>query len=447
MCIRDSINAEYGEPNAAHMHTHTHLPLLTALLLLCLAALCPATLQLSDWMGQAMPVIGEQSLLDLSLPGTHDTFTYDLSRTMSDGGIDGGDAWAEILHDLTAAGIVPDLVTDFVRANAQTQSLTITEQLDNGIRFLDFRNMYEHTSKQWYDLHMLQTNTASLEYLKQIRAWMDAHPSEVLVMWMSKHGSQCATGDDQYPDVTQEQKTAYWQSIEAVFAGVLMDSSKSSPATTPLKQLVSSSQRMLIYAGDYESFTSSSRFALDSCLIENQLGPSNPVRSLKFWRNKTKHGVQAKAAWKKKGKFWLMSGAQDQGGSLSPEVAMHFAICTETKKYEHRQDCANALEIPNVTAFCPEALLGFNQLANYYRQEQLHDILDPSCQHCDLPNAMYIDAVDHGGTIRTGLQLLSADPSAPVCDMFEWTHCSFKNDGCPAGYLSLIHISEPTRPY
>ena len=28
---------------------------------------------------------------------------------------------------------------------------------------------------------------------------MDEHPSELLVLWMSKHGSECNTGQDQYP--------------------------------------------------------------------------------------------------------------------------------------------------------------------------------------------------------------------------------------------------------
>lgn len=40
---------------------------------------------LSNWMGSLMPVIGNLSLLDISLPGTHDSMTFDLSTTVSDG--------------------------------------------------------------------------------------------------------------------------------------------------------------------------------------------------------------------------------------------------------------------------------------------------------------------------------------------------------------------------
>jgi hypothetical protein len=56
---------------------------------------------LSDWMGRAMPVLGSSPLLALSLPGTHDTLTYDLSTTVSEGGIDELYKLAELLHNKT----------------------------------------------------------------------------------------------------------------------------------------------------------------------------------------------------------------------------------------------------------------------------------------------------------------------------------------------------------
>ena len=34
---------------------------------------------------------------------------------------------------------------------------------------MDFRIMYEHDSKDWYGLHMLQTNAKALSYLQQVR--------------------------------------------------------------------------------------------------------------------------------------------------------------------------------------------------------------------------------------------------------------------------------------
>jgi hypothetical protein len=56
---------------------------------------------LSNWMGNTMSVLGNLALLDLSLPGTHDTMTYDLSDIVSDGGIDDHDELAKILHEFS----------------------------------------------------------------------------------------------------------------------------------------------------------------------------------------------------------------------------------------------------------------------------------------------------------------------------------------------------------
>ena len=47
---------------------------------------------------------------------------------------DTGAKMAQILHDLTKLGVVPSLITEYTRQNAQTQALNVTTQLDNGIR-------------------------------------------------------------------------------------------------------------------------------------------------------------------------------------------------------------------------------------------------------------------------------------------------------------------------
>merc|ERR1711977_300224 len=102
-------------------------------------------------MHHLMPVIGNATIFDLSLPGTHDTLTYDLSTQTSDGGDDGHDILSKILHDIPWA--VPG---SFIRRFGVTQGLDVVDQLENGMRFLDLRIMY--TSDDWYGLHFLQTN-------------------------------------------------------------------------------------------------------------------------------------------------------------------------------------------------------------------------------------------------------------------------------------------------
>jgi hypothetical protein len=94
-------------------------------------------------------VIGNLTLLDLSLPGTHDSLTYDLSTTISDGGIDDYPELSKVLHLFSGSvDVIPGQIEDFIRQQARTQGMTITEQLDNGVRFVDFRTMKE--KDDWY---------------------------------------------------------------------------------------------------------------------------------------------------------------------------------------------------------------------------------------------------------------------------------------------------------
>ena len=123
---------------------------------------------------------------------------YDLSTRISDGANDLPPAIAWVLHELgPILGIAK--VGQYIRSQAQTQRLDITAQLDNGLRFVDFRTMYtagpdsgsfgEH---DWYGLHLVQTNNKSMGYLTQIRDWLLAHPAEVVAIWISRHGNVCA---------------------------------------------------------------------------------------------------------------------------------------------------------------------------------------------------------------------------------------------------------------
>ncbi len=56
-------------------------------------------MDLSNWMRDLLPVIGNATVLDLSLPGAHDLLTFDLSTSVSDGAEDIPDWLSDILHD------------------------------------------------------------------------------------------------------------------------------------------------------------------------------------------------------------------------------------------------------------------------------------------------------------------------------------------------------------
>jgi hypothetical protein len=380
---------------------------------------------LPDWMGNVMPIIGGSTLLDISLPGTHDTLTYDLSTTVSEGGIDEMYKLAEFLHNYTSS--VPDVIEDFIRSGAQTQDLTITEQLDAGIRFLDVRMMLEYsdTPAVWYSLHMMQSKDTSLKYFRDIRSWMDAHPSEVVVMWLSKHGNNCATGNDQYPYVTVEQKQAFWAEILDVFAGVAVDFRDTRLNETSIATMVERNHRAVFYVADYVQMTGYSAdmsasttpyYALDSCMIDNELGNPDGVAMVQHQRDLYAAANARKKEDKKEQRFYLASFAG--GMEYVYATLLKFGKLDKLPKSdaELTAECAAEFNVPGMN-WCPETLLDGSQLTNYYSQVAMDELITQMLEGntaSGLPHAIYINAIGSiDGTIRTGTEVLWGKNRSP----------------------------------
>ena len=383
---------------------------------------------LSNWMGKLSGSGGfdKLTLLDLSFPGTHDTLTYDLSTETSDGGVDNHDKFAAMMHKFHS--VVPEVLGDFIRQQAQTQGLNVQEQLDNGVRFLDLRTMFEYSDKirhpDWYSLHFLQSNQKMMVYLTTIRDWLVKHPTEVVVLWLSKHGSACAKGADQYPNTSIQEKQAFWAQIEKLFDGMLLSgNNKSLPpvsvSETPVSQLIARNARAIFYVTDYVEMTNSSPEALDGCLIDNRLGPSvvNEPAAVSWEENLFKNATLTKFYNKREKKFLLMSMAtgvpgavvaaqgdirlvhhgDEDAGSIGEKVAI--------------KECTKAFKIPDFKGWCPPTLLDISMLENYYKQLTLDEAYNNRMRGWAFPNAIYLNGVDMGGTIRTGMQVMWADDS------------------------------------
>lgn len=363
---------------------------------------------LSNWMKELFPIIKNLTLLDLSLPGTHDTLTHDLSTTVSEGGMDDALVLAEILHNYTT--IVPNGIEDFIRQQAQTQDMDVFQQLDAGIRFFDFRMMMEYTdsAEPWYSLHMVQSMDLASVYYQQIRQWMDAHPSEIVVLWVSKHGNTCATGEDQYPNVSPNQKQAYWKTITDIFDGVLTDFTVTKINETSINTMLERNHRIVLYMSDYSEMTADSPYALDGCLVDNDCsdpGAFHTGEAVPAQRELYAKASARKSEDKKEQKFYLVSLAS--GGTVEQIVAsaiLNFVPPSDNRDLsEVVKKCADNFNIPNMT-WCPETLLDIAQLESYYNQIAMDEILI----HDDwtLPNGIYLNGLDRDGTIRTGTQVL-----------------------------------------
>ena len=265
--------------------------------------------ELAFWMETTFPVIGNMSLLDLSLPGTHDSLTYDLSLVTSDGGIDDHNLFAELMHNYSF--LIPNGIEDFIRQQAMTQGLNITGQLDAGVRFIDLRIM-EETTEIWRSLHFLQSHQTALNYLSQIKDWLVGHPKEIVVVWLSKHGSECKTGTDQYPNVSVEAKQRFWSEIVSLFNEMITDFSITKINETSIESMITRNHRLVVYAADWEEFTGGTnglgKYALDSCLVDNQLGPSvTDIQSSQQWMTDSfQNADERKKEDKKNQKLYLM---------------------------------------------------------------------------------------------------------------------------------------------
>ena len=94
---------------------------------------------------------------------------------------------------------------------------------------------YSDQDPEWFSLHMLQSYNTALDYFKEIQHWLLSHESEIVVIWVSKHGSQCAVGNDQFPNVTVTDKQQFWSDIMGVFGELLCDFSTTKINETSIK--------------------------------------------------------------------------------------------------------------------------------------------------------------------------------------------------------------------
>lgn len=327
--------------------------------------------------------------------------TYDLSDTLSDGYEGMGPVISGILHAVT-----PLAGGRFIRQQGQTQGISVTDMLNGGIRFIDFRMMYTQGpgraigEKDWYCLHGCESQRKATEYLKQIRSWLDEHPKELVVIWASRHGNPTMCGTDQYPGTTPAERQVFFHQVKEIFGGLLFNSAQRLNETS-LAALQQANQRLLWFATDYVESTSSSDVALDAKRIDNRLVNSG-------------HGVGAMQFFRQGGAEMRKSRANDQfllvslaGGSPKSAVEDAAKITFLPDVFgshdKWAKDCAKSSEIPNMTS-CPETLMDWGLLANYYNQKVLDLIYSEGFSNfnTDFPNAIYLDAVDLGGLIRTG---------------------------------------------
>lgn len=239
-------------------------------------------------------------------------------------------------------------------------------------------------------------DVTALTYLREIREWMDAHPQELVIMWISRHGNTC---NDTFGTTPVEAQEELFSNVTSLFEGLLFDTSKQALNESVVGDLVASNQRLVVFVSAYSNFTSGSPLAVDACHIDNNLsgggGPGNLDELVAQFQNGTHRVGLDQAA----NRFLL----QNIEGSVRQiqDVAL-ITFVPEIDKLKNEQACAASYGIPNMTTWCPSYLQASSQLFNYYTQVSLETATQ---YNFTMPNAIYLDAVDYGGLIRTGTEL------------------------------------------
>ena len=361
---------------------------------------------LGDWMSNLMAIssFAEAPLSSITLPGTHDSLSYDLSLTVSADGIDDQERISEWLRKLSL--IHPNEIEEFMRLQAVTQKLDIVQQLDNGIRFIDVRIALENRDiddkkSEWYSIHCMQSNHQVRVYLQLIRDWMDKHPQEIVVIHLSRHGDVEADGEHAYPNTPIEEKQRFWRNYLNIFGEMLFDTSISDYRTTPMAQLLEVNHRLVTFATDYEEFTSSSRYAYDAKIIQNEYNADcfdekDVIQKQRdyFFSEKKPNNQQ----------WFSLKGMNTSVNDWQVKSALRQRFLP----IDLFDSCAKEVNIPG-NKMCPRSVLDIAQLTNYYSQIPLEEAYKAHLndkQEVNFPQAFYLDGIEYGGTLRTGTTTL-----------------------------------------
>jgi len=212
----------------------------------------------------------------------------------------------------------------------------------------------------------------------------------------------------------------FWTKVESLFEGLMLSGSSSALGKgkvyarvneTSLVNLVKRNSRAIFYVSDYEEMTGSSEEVLDGCKIDNRLGPSVDAEedAMKWEQSVFMTSASQKQMGAKDQRFLLMSLATGVP-SAQAEVAagirfLHRGGQRSVVDQFAVRKCTKAFNIPKFQAWCPPTLLDVAALENYYKQITIDQVLSHRELGWSFPNAIYINGVDAGGTIRTGTQV------------------------------------------
>ncbi len=193
----------------------------------------PSFLDMSRWMEQLADTIQDRPLTGIFLPGSHDSATYKLEHKFGK-----NQDITSKLNSLRYA-LVGFGVTKVAQTWSQAQNRSISQQLEDGVRYLDLRFIYRDSKKQFYTVHGLYGPSLE-DVLGQINQFLQHHPQEIIVIQV---------GDLRYMPHGDQDHHSLFAKFKEAFGDRLI--SKSDGLDLPIKALWSQGRQVvLIYKKD-----------------------------------------------------------------------------------------------------------------------------------------------------------------------------------------------------
>mmetsp|Transcript_13756 Transcript_13756/g.25949 ORF Transcript_13756/g.25949 Transcript_13756/m.25949 type:complete len:330 (+) Transcript_13756:36-1025(+) len=147
--------------------------------LVLLLPLAQAYLKPESWIGDLLPTIGHLSVFNLTLPGTHDSGAFWLSREIMPG------SSSDLMEACGRAAVANHIPISKIFENwAVSQASDIFHQLLSGSRYLDLRVGWSEDQSDWHVYHFF-VGASVKEVLQNVTQFLELYPQEIVIVEIS----------------------------------------------------------------------------------------------------------------------------------------------------------------------------------------------------------------------------------------------------------------------
>lgn len=194
---------------------------------------------LSNWMKSLPPPIRALSILNVAIPGSHNAMMYSVLKNSP--AAPDAPRGLEVMNRL-----FPTCVQNWLL----TQSYTIRQQLEHGVRYLDIRTSYHNGGFMF--CHGL-FSCDNLQPLEEINAFLQMHPKEVVILDF-QHVYNC--------DRVLHQK--YCDTILAIFGKKILPRLGTDLASCSIERMTATGKQIIViyrkYSDELKQFWGDNNF-------------------------------------------------------------------------------------------------------------------------------------------------------------------------------------------